>query len=70
MNSAGVVRALEKLGCEFARHGKGSHDIYIRMVDGKRMMSPVPMGKKDMPRGTLGSIAAKLGFTIDDILDA
>ena len=33
-----LLRILIAGGCSFLRHGKGDHDIYLRIVEGRKRM--------------------------------
>jgi predicted RNA binding protein YcfA (HicA-like mRNA interferase family) len=43
---------------------KGSHQVWINPVSGKRVV--LPMHKKDLPKGTLYSILKQAGIEKDD----
>lgn len=59
-----VVRALEKLGFIVLRT-RGSH-VVMRHPDGRGASVPVHSGR-DIPKGTLRSIMADTGLTVDEI---
>lgn len=68
-SSAQVVRAPERAG--FTARGKpsGSHQAFIREVDGRRYVAIVVLGKKEIPRGTLKNILQQAGLTLDELLE-
>ena len=61
-----VVKAFEKLGWEVARQ-KGSHIIMTR--EGHIATLSIP-NHPEVARGTLRSLIARAGITVDDILKA
>ncbi|MDB5328312.1 MAG: ycfA [Phycisphaerales bacterium] len=61
-----VVRVAESIGFVFDRQ-KGSHAVYYRVSDGRRVVVPMH-GTKDLKLGTLRGIIADLGMTIDDFI--
>ncbi len=63
-----ITRRLKALGCEFDRHGAGSHEIWINRA-AQRSFS-VPHHAKDMPEGTLRSILREAGIDVDEFLKA
>ena len=56
---------LRKLGCEFARQGPGSHEIWWNPVN--KRFTTIPKGRGDIPKGTLAAILRDLGFTMEDL---
>jgi len=60
-----VVRALEKAGFKVARVA-GSHHV-LRHPDGRGTTVPVHPGR-DLAKGTLRSILADTGLTIEELL--
>ncbi len=59
-----VVRVAQRLGFEFRRQ-KGSHAIYVRAADGRRVVIPVHSGR-DLKAKTLRGIIADLDITVDE----
>ena len=59
-----VVRVLERAGFKIARVS-GSHHV-MRHPDGRGTTVPVHPGR-DVPKGTLRSILADAGLTVDDL---
>ena len=60
-----LTKRLHKLGCEFARQGPGSHEIWWNPMN--RRLTTIPRGRGDIPTGTLGAILHDLGFTTEDL---
>ncbi|MBE4258803.1 type II toxin-antitoxin system HicA family toxin, partial [Vibrio parahaemolyticus] len=54
MKSKDLIDELLAAGCEFVRHGKGSHQIWRSPITGKKF--PVPHPKGSLPIGTVRSI--------------
>jgi predicted RNA binding protein YcfA (HicA-like mRNA interferase family) len=64
-----IISALVKDG--FQPRGKskrGSHQVFIKYSSGKKFIVPVPVGKKEIPRGTLSSILRLAGISRDRFL--
>ena len=59
-----VVRVAVAIGFVFDRQ-KGSHAVYYRVADHRRIVIPMH-GTKDLKAGTLRGIIADLGLTVDD----
>ena len=59
-----VARVAEKLGFIFDRQ-KGSHAVYLRASDHRRVVIPIHKGK-DLKRGTLRGIIEDLGITVEE----
>jgi predicted RNA binding protein YcfA (HicA-like mRNA interferase family) len=53
-----------QIGFVFDRQ-RGSHAVYFRPADGRRVVIPMH-GSKDLKPGTLHSIIADMGLTIDE----
>lgn len=51
-----VIAALERLTFERRRKSKGSHQAMVRDRGGHKDITIVPLGKREIPRGTLKSI--------------
>lgn len=62
MGSAEVIRLLLENGFQEKRQ-TGSHRIFFHPE--KRRAIPVPMGKKDIPIGTLRSIFKSVGISVE-----
>ena len=72
MPSRRLVKLLKKAGAKFIRHGKGDHDIYERIVEGKRYAAPVQMGKRELRPEYSLMVFRQLKLTdeeIDEILE-
>ena len=59
-----VVRAAEKLGFTLDRQ-RGSHAVYIRNSDGRRIVIPMHKGK-DIRVGLLRSLISDMGITPEE----
>jgi predicted RNA binding protein YcfA (HicA-like mRNA interferase family) len=59
-----VVRVAEALGFQFDRQ-RGSHAIYYRASDRRRVVIPMHAGK-DLKPGTLRGIIADLGVSAEE----
>ncbi len=67
MSSRKLVRLLEKADALFKRHGKGDHDIYERIVDGRKRASPIQMGKKELRPEYSLQVFRQLGLSNEEI---
>jgi hypothetical protein len=66
-----LLRMLIAGGCSFLRHGKGDHDIYLRIVEGRKRIAPVDMGAGELSPPYVIRIFRQFGFTnqeIDELL--
>ena len=66
-----LLRILVSGGCSFLRHGKGDHDIYLRIADGRKRTAPIDMGAGELSSPYVIRIFRQFGFTdqeIDDLL--
>jgi predicted RNA binding protein YcfA (HicA-like mRNA interferase family) len=61
-----VVRVAEKLGFVFDRQ-KGSHAVYLRASDHRRVVIPIHKGK-DLKPGTLRGIIEDLGISVEEFV--
>lgn len=61
-----VIRVAEGLGFEFDRQ-KGSHAVYIRMSDKRRLVIPIHKGR-DLKPGTLRGLIDDMGLSVQDFL--
>lgn len=59
-----VVRIAESLGFVFDRQ-RGSHAVYIRAADNRRIVIPMH-GTSDLKLGTLRGIIRDMGLTVDE----
>lgn len=60
------VRVAFQAGFEFDRQ-RGSHAVYIRPSDGRRLVIPMH-GAKDLKPGTLRGLIADLGLTVEEFV--
>ena len=58
-----VIRVAEKLGFEFDRQ-KGSHAVYLRVSDKRRIVVPVHKGR-DLKPGTLRGLIDDRGLSVE-----
>lgn len=59
-----ILRALQRAGFSFSRQSASSHAIY-RHPDGR--FANIPMHAGDLKPGTLKSILATTGLTVDEL---
>jgi predicted RNA binding protein YcfA (HicA-like mRNA interferase family) len=58
---------LRELGFRFYRHGKGSHELWVRDADGR--VVPVPHHRgKNIRKGTVGAIIREVGVSVDEFM--
>jgi predicted RNA binding protein YcfA (HicA-like mRNA interferase family) len=62
-----VTRRLRKLGFRFYRHGKGSHELWVRDADGRAVPVPHHRGKTIRKR-TVGQIIREVGVSVDEFM--
>ena len=63
-----ITRRLRKLGFRFYRHGKGSHELWVRDTDGK--VVPVPHHRgKNIRKGTVGAIIREVGVGVAEFME-
>ncbi|HYU20455.1 MAG TPA: type II toxin-antitoxin system HicA family toxin [Chloroflexota bacterium] len=67
-SSREVVRALERAGFRPARRSKGSHQTFVLQRPERKFITVVPLGKKEIPRGTLDDILKLAGLTVEEFL--
>jgi len=69
-SSHDVVRALERDGFESGKKSKGSHQAFKKPKSGGGThVVIVPIGKKEIPRGTFKSILKQANLTEDEFLE-
>jgi len=62
-----VTQRLRKLGFRFYRHGKGSHELWVRDADGR--VVPVPHhGGKNIRKGTVAAIIKEAGVGVEEFM--
>ena len=59
-----LIKIAEKLGFEFDRQ-KGSHAVYIRPSDKRRIVIPVHKGR-DLKPGTLRGLIDDMGLSVEE----
>lgn len=62
------IKKLKKLGFEFDRNARGSHEIWWNPKT--RARTTIPNHPGDIPEGTLKAILNQSGVDINDFLDA
>ncbi len=63
-----IVKRLQRLGFRFYRHGKGSHELWVRDVDGKAV--PVPRHEgKPVRKDTVRAIIREIGVSVDEFMN-
>jgi predicted RNA binding protein YcfA (HicA-like mRNA interferase family) len=63
-----VTRRLRKLGFRFYRHGKGSHELWVRDADGLVLPVPHHRGKK-IRKGTVRAIIREAGVSVAEFME-
>ncbi len=63
-----LVRKLRRLGCQFRRQAKGSHEIWWH--PGKKLYTVIPRHSGDIAEGTFRKMLKDLDLTEDDIRKA
>ena len=61
-----VIKVAEKLGFAFDRQ-KGSHAVYLRVSDKRRIVIPVHKGR-DLKPGTLRGLIDDMGLSVDEFV--
>ena len=59
-----LTRKLHKLGCQFKRQSKGSHEIWTNPHT--NLSTVIPNHRGDIPTGTLNAILRQLGVNRDE----
>jgi predicted RNA binding protein YcfA (HicA-like mRNA interferase family) len=59
-----VIRVAQQLGFTFDRQ-RGSHAVYIRTVDHRRLVIPIHSGR-DLKPGTLRGLIGDMGLSVDE----
>jgi predicted RNA binding protein YcfA (HicA-like mRNA interferase family) len=68
LNYSEITKRLIKLGFRFYRHGKGSHEIWVRDSDGHVIPIPHYRGKK-IRKGTVRAIIREAGLTVAEFME-
>ena len=61
-----IIRIAQSLGFEFDRQ-KGSHAIYLRMSDKRRIVIPVHKGR-DLKPGTIRGLIDDMGLSVEEFV--
>ena len=61
-----LIRVVEKLGFAFDRQ-RGSHAVYIRRADHRRLVIPVHKGR-DLKPGTLRGLISDMGLSVEEFV--
>ena len=65
MNYRELTRRLRRLGCEFARQGRGDHEIWVN--DSTLSTTSIPNWRgRDLKPGTIRAILRDLGIPKDE----
>jgi predicted RNA binding protein YcfA (HicA-like mRNA interferase family) len=67
VSSKQLARIVQRLGFEFRRQ-TGSHAIYVRASDKRRVVIPVHAGRDLKPK-TLRGIVSELGISLEEFLE-
>ncbi len=62
-----VIRVAEKLGFAFDRQ-KGSHGVYLRSSDNRRLVIPIHKGR-DLKPGTLRGLIDDMGLSVAEFVE-
>ncbi|MGE5528987.1 MAG: type II toxin-antitoxin system HicA family toxin [Patescibacteria group bacterium] len=62
-----VTRRLKRLGFEFDRHARGSHEIWWNSATRRR--TTIPNHPGDLPEGTVRAILLQAGVTPEEFLE-
>ena len=64
-----ILAALQGGGFEYARKSRGSHQSLVRRrLDGGHDVAVVPIGKREVPKGTLDAILKQANVGYDEFL--
>lgn len=66
VTSRKVIRVAEKLGFALDRQ-RGSHAVYLRASDRRRLVIPIHKGK-DLKPGTLRGLIDDMGLSVDEFI--
>jgi predicted RNA binding protein YcfA (HicA-like mRNA interferase family) len=64
-----LTRRQRKLGFRFYRHGKGSHELWVRDADGKVVPVPHHPGK-NIRKGTVRAIIREVGVSVAEFMES
>jgi predicted RNA binding protein YcfA (HicA-like mRNA interferase family) len=68
LNYQEVTKRLLKLGFRLYRHGKGSHELWVRDSDGRVVPVPHHKGKK-IRKGTVRAIIREVGVSVEEFME-
>lgn len=70
-SSREVIAALRRDGFRPKKKSSGgSHQVFMKeLPNGRKRVVPVPLGKKEIPRGTLASILRLAGLSREQFLE-
>jgi predicted RNA binding protein YcfA (HicA-like mRNA interferase family) len=63
-----LTQRLKIIKFRFYRHGKGSHELWVRDSDGHVIPVPHHKGKK-IRKGTVGAIIKEIGVSIEKFMN-
>ncbi|MEM1209258.1 MAG: type II toxin-antitoxin system HicA family toxin [Planctomycetota bacterium] len=63
-----MTKKLRKLGFAYDRPGPGSHEVWRRDNDGRKVT--LPRHSRDMAEGTLRAVLREAGIEVEAFLDA
>ncbi|MBM3129908.1 MAG: type II toxin-antitoxin system HicA family toxin [Chloroflexi bacterium] len=69
LNYQEITSRLRRLGFRFYRHGKGSHELWVRETDGRVVPVPHYRGKK-VRKGTLRAIIREVGVSVVEFMES
>ncbi|PIE97427.1 MAG: addiction module toxin, HicA family [Treponema sp.] len=61
------IKKLKKLGFEFDRQARGSHEIWLNPIS--RLRTTIPNHPGHLPEGTLKAILKQAGITKEEFLE-
>ena len=63
-----VTKRLQRFGFRLYRHGKGSHELWVRDLDGRVVPVPHHKGKK-IRKGTIRAIIREVGVSVEEFME-
>ena len=67
IRSRDLVRVAESIGFQFDRQ-RGSHAVYYRAQDSRRLVIPMH-GSKDLKPGTLRGLIDDMGLSVEEFIE-
>ena len=62
-----IINALRRAGFKPARRAKGDHQVYVReRSDGRKDITLVHLGQREVARYTLRNIIQRAGMTVEE----